>query len=41
MFAEVDWLENLVVGDVMKVRGVYLTNRFHVADCIGSVVDHR
>ena len=23
MFAEVEWLENLVVGDVMKVRGVY------------------
>ena len=38
MIFEVDWLQSLVVGDVMKV---YLTNRFHVADCIGSVVDHR
>ena len=27
MFAEVDWLENLVVGDVRKVRGVYSWNQ--------------
>ena len=31
MICEVDWLQSLVVGDAMKVRGVYLRSQLWIS----------